>query len=254
MYFIAKNSANRAQKNGLWIKSTDILFCMLLDLFFPKTCLSCKKVGRYVCSDCQSSFEYITKDPCIVCDRINTGGLIHENCKEIGGIDGSLSIFYYNKPIKMIIRNIKYKLVRNACQEFFASIPNSFVEKFMLFKELFPECYLQPIPLHSKRYKERGFNQADIIVDWLEELTQFKPISVLKRVRYTLPQARTKSKFERMKNTKNAFEVINATVVLGKNIILVDDVFTTGNTAKAAAKKLKIAGAENVFIFSVAHG
>ncbi len=227
---------------------------MLLDFFFPKHCLSCGTVGRYICMRCRNKLEFITKDSCLRCDRIHEHGLFHENCKEDFGLDGYLSVIYYNHQAKSIIKNIKYRLVKDSCREFFSLFPQEILQKYIFFKEAFPHCYLQPIPLHRSREAMRGFNQAKIIAIFFQEFMNFPIGSYITRVKKTAPQAQTASKVERIENMKNAFSVTNKKDVIGKSIILVDDVITTGNTIKEAAKVLKKAGAKHVFAFSIAHG
>jgi competence protein ComFC len=226
---------------------------MLLDFLFPKTCLGCGSLGRYVCLSCQKKFEYIQKDPCIVCDKINALGLIHEGCKRKGEMDGSLSIIYYNYTARNIIRKIKYRLVKEAFKDFFLSLDPLMMSKYEKFRKRFPDAVIQPIPLHSKRFNQRGFNQAEIITDFFSEIMNLPKVDILMRTKNTVPQAQTNSKVERHLNIKNAFKIKGKNIRY-KNVILVDDVMTTGNTFKEAAKELKKYGVQNVFCFSIAHG
>lgn len=226
---------------------------MILDFLFPKTCLGCSKLGLYICFSCQKNFEYIQKDACIFCDKINKLGLVHDGCKRKGEIDGSLSLIYYNVTIKNIIKKIKYRLVKDAFREFFLLLQPEYVSKYKNFKKAFPDVVIQPIPLHPKRFNERGFNQAVIISQFFSQVMDVQIVDVLIRKKNTQPQAQTTSKLERHLNIRNAF-VSRLTHIKHKNVILVDDVMTTGNTFKEAAKVLKKHGVKNVFCFSIAHG
>lgn len=227
---------------------------MLLDILFPKYCLSCGAVKKYICQVCSEKLEYIEKNSCLKCNRIHNHGLFHENCKEKLGLDGYLSILYYNPTAKSIIKNIKYRLVKDACREFFSLFPIEILQKYSEFKKEFPNCVIEPVPLHRSRQAMRGFNQAYVIAEFFQELLQFPISSTLKRVKKTMPQAQTNNKIERMRNMKNSFIVKKGEDVRGKDIILIDDVITTGNTIKEATKVLKKAGARYVFAFSIAHG
>lgn len=227
---------------------------MLLDILFPKHCLSCGAIKKYICQVCSEKLEYIEKNSCLKCNRIHNHGLFHENCKEKLGLDGYLSILYYNPTAKNIIKNIKYRLVKDACREFFSLFPIEILQKYNEFKKEFPNCVIEPVPLHRSRQALRGFNQAYVIAEFFQELLQFPISSTLKRVKKTMPQAQTNNKIERMRNMKNAFIVKKGEDVRGKDIILIDDVITTGNTIKEATKVLKKAGARYVFAFSIAHG
>ena len=112
---------------------------------------------------------------------------------------------------------------------------------------------LIPVPLHKQRLRERGFNQALLLV---KELSHRTGIPYLKRVlqkrRPTIPQANLSGK-EREKEVKGAFLVVGREKVEGKSILLVDDVYTTGATVRECSKVLMAAGAERVDVLTLAH-
>ena len=109
-----------------------------------------------------------------------------------------------------------------------------------------------PVPLHHLKKAERGYNQSEFIVKGLSDKLNI-PYSTkaLKRVRYT----ETQTAFnlgEREKNISNAFKVRNKKKILGKNILVVDDVITTGSTIKECGKALLESGAKSVYACSIA--
>ncbi len=107
---------------------------------------------------------------------------------------------------------------------------------------------LLPVPLHPRRLKARGFNQALLLAQGLTE----KPVAreALIRVRHTVPQVGLNPK-ERRENVKAAFVVARPELIKGKNILLVDDLFTTGATARECARALNQAGAARVEVLTV---
>jgi ComF family protein len=109
-----------------------------------------------------------------------------------------------------------------------------------------------PVPLHVKRIRQRGFNQA-ILVGGLLSRKWGLPFyrDGLCRTRWTEPQI-SLSVDEREKNVRGAFAVKKAEAFKGKRIILVDDVYTTGSTVSECARALKRVGAEAVFVVTVA--
>ena len=110
------------------------------------------------------------------------------------------------------------------------------------------------VPLHRQRLQERGYNQAECIFqEWAREGEMLWLPSVLERRRDTIPQWELKLA-ERKKNMKGAFVVVDPEQVKNKNIILVDDIFTTGITLDECAKVLKQAGASSVHALVVASG
>ncbi len=115
---------------------------------------------------------------------------------------------------------------------------------------------LIPIPLSSKRLRERGFNQCDLIVSALADLDKesFFETSenLLHRIRHTESQTK-KSRAERLKNLKDCFDIPQPEKVQGRSIILLDDVTTTGATLEEASKELVKAGAKTVLKVALAH-
>jgi len=109
-----------------------------------------------------------------------------------------------------------------------------------------------PVPLHIKKLRQRGFNQSAILARALKKKWRI-PLNyfLLKRAKFTLTQTGLDKK-EREKNIKGAFEVTSAKDVKDKNIILVDDVYTTGATVNECAKTLRKAGAKDVAILTLA--
>jgi len=113
---------------------------------------------------------------------------------------------------------------------------------------------LIPIPLHPSRYRDRGFNQAEVLGRILADRLHI-PIrtDILKRVIKTTPQVEMKDRKERLKNMKNVFSIHNSKFVIpNSTIILFDDVFTTGATMRAAGETLKRAGAKSVWAVTMA--
>ena len=109
-----------------------------------------------------------------------------------------------------------------------------------------------PVPLHIKRLKKRGFNQALLLARiFFPEHHHLINFSVLQRKRNTSPQTGMDGK-ERRRNMKNAFVVVDERSVLGKAVLLIDDVFTTGTTVNECARVLKRSGAKEVKVLTLA--
>jgi len=185
-------------------------------------------------------------------------GLTHPLCRTKYGINEVKSIFAYEGIVKKIIKQIKYRYVYEACDEFLRSISLKNRADVSFFGELTGTCELVPVPLHPARAKERGFNQSLFIVRFFSRLLHF-PVSdmVVSRVKNTKPQVECRTREERVKNVKGAFSLSlskNTEAVKGKNYIIVDDVWTTGSTLKEIGTLLKHAGAAKIFALTIAHG
>jgi len=109
-----------------------------------------------------------------------------------------------------------------------------------------------PVPLHRKRLRSRGFNQAVLLGELLAREWQL-PFErrALQRVRWTEPQINL-SADARRENVKGAFSVSESFAVGGKRVLIVDDVLTTGSTVEECSRMLKSAGAVNVAVVTVA--
>ena len=112
---------------------------------------------------------------------------------------------------------------------------------------------LIPVPLHPQRLKERGFNQALLLVKELNHRTGIPyRKQVLKKVRPTIPQVNLTG-LEREKGVRGSFQIMEGEEVEGRSILLVDDVYTTGATVNECSKVLLAAGAARIDVFTLAH-
>lgn len=225
------------------------IFVMLLDIIFPRFCVGCKKLGKYLCSTCISELYSIEEDVCPCCEKKSFLGLKHPNCD--GDLDGNFSLFYYRGVSKKIITSIKYQLIYSIWNEFQNYIPLNRLEKLATLKQFYINASLQAIPLHSSRHKLRGFNQARLLESYISKKLNLKSINLLNRVKKTDAQVQTSSRYKRFKNVQGAF-TINKNIPLPTSIILIDDVYTTGSTCKEAARILKFSGVQNVFSITIA--
>jgi ComF family protein len=115
------------------------------------------------------------------------------------------------------------------------------------------DILLTPVPLHARRLRERGYNQAELLANQISRASAL-PVdaSALVRIRPTLSQVRTQGRNERTANMVGAFHASDA--VRGRHIVLIDDVCTTGATLEACSAALKEAGARRVTGLVLAHG
>ncbi len=227
------------------------------DIIFPPQCLSCAEnnlpAEGIFCSSCLEKIRLITGSLCPICGIpfLNSPAESHicGNCLE--------NRPYYTQARSMasfetIIMDAihKFKYGRNitignslgSCMADF-SFPDFDYSKYSL---------LIPVPLHIKRLRERGFNQSLLLAQKLGKKYRLPvSFSLLKRRKFTLTQTGLNKK-ERGKNIKGAFAVLDRQKVSGKNIILIDDVYTTGATINECAKVLLKAGAEQVAVLTLA--
>ncbi len=166
---------------------------------------------------------------------------------------------YKHKIIKKLVHLTKYNSNKKS-----AKILGELITPF-IFEELseqrmygyFEKLILIPMPLHKSRLHERGFNQTERIANFLIKKMNDENIKIVTnafvRHKDTSSQSHTASRKERLENMKNAFSVLEKEKIYMKDIILLDDVITTGATLYSAKNTLKKAGARKVLCVAVAH-
>ena len=232
-----------------------------LDIFFPKRCLGCGKWGAYICHSCKKIMPLLPYLKCPVCEKPAIDGVTHPKCKTKYSMDGLISFFRYDGIVKKAIKQIKYRYVSSITDDlvfYNALIHTSYIP--------YRKSIIVPIPLHSSRYRERGFNQAESIANALGRKFCI-PVQndVLIRRKKTIPQVEMKDKEMRLANMKDVFAMKNNFAIqrLARRnlseggfhdsvILLVDDVFTTGATLRSATTVLKHAGVKFVWGITVA--
>jgi len=226
----------------------------ILDFLFPRRCLGCGKVGGYFCSQCLNLLSLEPRRICPVCEHPSIGGITHPRCVRPWELDGLTSIFAYRGVIEKAIKKLKYKFVSDLASDL-VELFLSFCGEDKAFSNFCQEkdVFLVPIPLHPRRLRWRGFNQSELLGKMIAENLDigFVP-DLLKRIKNTKPQIKL-SKKERRKNIHNAFRISpNILISQYPNILLFDDVWTTGSTLKECAKVLKQVGAKIVWGLTVA--
>ena len=157
------------------------------------------------------------------------------------------AVVYYQEPIAMAVKVFKYN-GKMFGLETFAALKHQYYKRNSLPE---PDVIL-PVPLHPKRLRRRGFNQALVLSKKLfPECKKKIDPHVLERHRWTLPQSGLSS-VERCRNVKNAFKVTRPEKIKNKKILLVDDVFTTGATVNECARILVKEQASEVEVFTFA--
>lgn len=241
---------NNKERGGFTGK---LLHMALSDIFFPKFCLNCGHLGSYICLACEKKLS-LSIHTCIYCGKGSYLGITHAGCRKKDGVTSFFSVFFYNPTLKKILKEIKYRFVKEACAELLYGIKPESIDIFSFFRKKYKDIELQPVPLHEKRLRMRGFNQAQIIAAYLQRFMPWKSADALERIVEKVPQAQIDKKEQRLENMKGAFGLKKNAGVSGRHILLVDDVVTTGATVLEACRILKGNGAKTVHVFSLAKG
>jgi ComF family protein len=232
----------------------------LIDLLFPRRCLGCGKYGSYFCQDCLKTIKPIERQVCPVCEKPAINGLTHPRCQTRSSLDGLVSLFSYEGMIRKAIAKLKYKFVTDLASELIIKMiqiietdRNGRFKYLNCLMEKKEQVILVPVPLHSRRERWRGFNQAELLGKILVTHFgwQFVP-DFLFRQKSTKPQVGLKSD-KRQQNIHGAFKISpNIQISQYPNIVIFDDVWTTGSTLNEAGKVLKMAGTKKVWGLTLA--
>lgn len=215
----------------------------LVDILFPRCCVKCGKEGSFVCDLCKKSLEYLSFQICPVCEKtITLSGEQCLKCRQAHTVKLDRLIAagsYSNRFLARLIHTYKYKFVEELSEDLGDFMANT-LQKW---KIPTPDIIV-PVPLHKRRLKWRGFNQSLLLAEYISEnLTPGIEIPVdnetLERKRHTMPQMEMKEYDSRKQNMQNAFAVKPSAVEFrNKNILLVDDICTTGATLFECARAI----------------
>jgi len=225
---------------------------LLLDYIFPTYCLGCgcfleSATKTYLCQSCQNKITINSEFFCPVCLKRLADSTFkkcqHSNKKSSLDFLG-FATSYENPVIKDLIHKYKYAFAK----EIRWTLAQTLI--FYLkraFKDDFSRYTLVAIPLHRRRFNWRGFNQSEEIAKILSGHFRMPILNnCLFRAKQTDSQASLKDFQKRKLNLENAFGLKNRELLKNKNIILVDDVYTSGATLEEAAKILKSGGAKRI--------
>ncbi|MBI4692102.1 MAG: ComF family protein [Candidatus Terrybacteria bacterium] len=204
--------------------------------------------------------NFLLPQKCLGCGEENdppVGGLCQECLKRIDYpfLKKANNIFaaadYNDKFVKKAVWMLKYRKVKQLAKP----LAELMHQRLFVGNLVSDKWIIIPIPLSKNRFKERGFNQAELIARYLAEKVSAPMLNnVLVKIKETPSQVSIKNREERLNNLQGAFAVKNPHLIANKNIILVDDVSTTGATINEARKILKNAGAKKVLALVVARG
>jgi ComF family protein len=220
----------------------------VIDLFFPRECIGCGEIGGFICNSCAKKLSRIYPPLCKRCGRPESSGRYCHECwgKQNNRIDAVRSVFVFEGTIRTAIHELKYRNLRDISVNL-----GEYMAEYYRNNGLKGDCLL-PVPLHEKRIRERGYNQSELLA---KEIARHVEVPVkghlVTRMRNNMPQARTSNADERRTNMENVFRC-QSPEVAGKNIIIIDDVCTSGNTLESCAAVLKGAGAKSVIGFTLA--
>lgn len=261
------------------LKITKNIWLFFLDLIFPIECLGCGREGRWLCGDCFKEIKLKPKQYCLHCKKENNFGQFCQPCQIIYSLNGVwIAALYDEILVSRAIKSLKYHFTEGLTDDL-SKLMILFADKLLEhgrvlksgldsgvdwknFKRVenlplailnFKDNLVVPVPLSRKRLRWRGFNQAELLAKKVAEKYGLALDSHnLIRIKHKKPQAKL-NEIHRLENIKGCFSWQGGNLNK-KNIILIDDVVTTGATLNECAKVLKASGAGEVFGLVVAKG
>lgn len=237
-----------------WVKN-------FINLFYPLSCLICKAAlsplsDKPLCEICWNKIEFSLPPFCRVCGKHLPAGnqnhaFICRDCQaRVYSFKKARSVCVYDGVIKECIHLFKYKSKLSLVKPL-SKLMINFAHKFLDMRNV---DSIIPVPLHSAKQRQRRFNQAKLLAgDLAGAFSKELQANLLIKIKSGPAQVNL-LRTERLKNVRGAFKVKDARPLENKNILLVDDVLTTGATANECARTLLDAGANRIDAFVLARG
>jgi len=223
----------------------------LFDLLIPPVCLACHSrldnAKETICGECKERVALLAEDYCTKCGSPLVDSICESCAEHSYSFDLHRSVFRYGDVVQSLVHCFKYNERRKVAGYFGSAMRARAAQT----DEYSGFDYIIPVPLHRVRRRERGYNQSELLGRELAKGLGIPYRELVSRRLYTLSQTRL-TKQQRERNLEGAFRVKRSADLAGKNIIIVDDVFTTGTTVDRISKLLKDKGAAKVAVLTAA--
>ena len=255
----AYTALTKAKVNAI-LKAMKInLYKYALHLLYPLKCQICKaklevENTRHICIHCRRKIKINLPPFCLKCGKSRTQGLSDTTCRECKEnrylFDRAWAVSIYEGVIKECLLLFKYRKKRRLLK-LFSELACNFMERFIDYQ---PIDLISAVPLSKNKMRQREFNQSGLLAR--EIGGEFKKTVLndnLIKIKDT-PSQVTLSGAKRRLNLTGAFKAKEPRLFKDKNILLIDDVFTTGSTLNECSEVLKKAGAKKVYALALARG
>lgn len=215
-------------------------------LIFPPVCGICGKINKnYLCGRCNLELQR--------CAEIQRDSYITEAGFKRKHFDEHIYFFQYQGLIREQI--IKYKFNDEAYK--YKAISNFILKNFILkdsniFKIINDYDVIIPVPVSKKRFKERGYNQAELVARQIAKVLDKRLVTNSLYKSKNIVAQSTLNKEEREENIKGVYEVKNKENLLNKKVLLIDDIYTTGSTANECCRVLEQVGTNKIGVMTLA--
>jgi len=230
----------------------------IINLLYPASCQVCDKksetYNQYLCRDCAQKMKKRQPPFCVKCGhKLNYKEDLCSDCKKTNPyFDKAVSIFHYDGILKKLVHDFKYRKITSLAKEFVRFIVD-FIKENNFAKET---DIVLSIPMHPFKLLKREINPSHILAKNIaNKLNLNYSSNILRKTKNTIPQSKL-NRSKRIENIKYSFSLKNDNGynIKDKNILLVDDLFTTGSTANECSRILKEKGAGRIEVITLARG
>ena len=219
----------------------------LLDVLFPMECVSCGASGKVICDKCAAALPLLLRPFCAICATPGDFARCQSCAESVRQFDGVRAPYRYAGAIRQAILALKYGNIKAGAPQL-----GDLLADYLSDNPL-PGEIIVPVPMHPRRLRERGYNQAELLARRVAAHNKLRyERDLLFRTRQVEPQAGIGSAAQRTVNVSGSIGVSTDREVSGASVILVDDVATTGSTLETCASALKQAGAVSVWGLTLA--
>ena len=211
----------------------------LSDLIYPKKCFGCGLDGCYFCDNCRRKCEI--REVCPGCGRKNIDGWKHVRCRS--NVERLIGGFAYKTIVRSALKRVKFSSSWDILNELFDWWWNEF---HVMLSNLSDDWIITWVPMYERKKRKTGFDQAEIFANLLAKKLGIVSKRLLIRKKMTKPQYGLNSR-ERINNMRGVFDFIGDDLDRGVNILLVDDIWTSGTTMNECAGVLRTHGVRVVW-------
>ena len=208
----------------------------LASFLFPHFCVGCFRPGVVICEACIRKGVMHSPQRCLWCGGPSFLGLTHEKCKNHTKVNGIYSFFYYQPPLRQVIKSSKYRHNKAILYDLLSLLPLKMIFSLWRLKDIYPDPIATYVPQTPDVFRERGFNQSQVIAQHLATALRVPLYGIFEKLHTTKHQSQLPKQVRRT-NLSQVFGLkINKNL---HNILLIDDVVTTGSTVNELARVIK---------------
>ncbi|OGN07026.1 MAG: hypothetical protein A2669_02485 [Candidatus Yanofskybacteria bacterium RIFCSPHIGHO2_01_FULL_48_25b] len=231
----------------------------LADLIFPCRCLLCRRYldKKHICKKCFNGLSLKKQLECVGCQRPTPLGKTCAFCAPTNPLDRLFVVSDFNNPdIALLLKTFKYRFIRDLAEPL-TELTFKYLDGLSRrnnFSFIRGNPLLVPVPLHKRRENERGFNQAALLAGLISRRYRLDLGNILVRNSGAEPQANIEDREKRLANVLGLYACPDSSLILGRTVVIVDDICTTGATLNECARVLKNVGATHVTALVIARG